>query len=92
MDCGIEKGWHCLQVRDYFIFHDLFILCHPLNCCFVCLPTHRIGSLQPGDVLLAIDGQSLEGASPRDAADMLSRAFRDVITLTVRKDNPNSFS
>ena len=48
----------------------------------------RMGMLQPGDVLLAINGQSLENTNLREAAQMLKNAGK-VVTLQVSKDNPN---
>ena len=46
----------------------------------------RMGMLQSGDVLLAVNGESLENATLRDAAKMLRNAG-DVVTLTVSKES-----
>ena len=51
-------------------------------------PPPRMGMLQPGDVLLAINEQSLDNATLRDAANLLKDAG-DVVTLKVSKDNAN---
>ena len=48
----------------------------------------RMGMLQPGDVLLAINGQSLENTNLREAAQLLKNAGK-IVTLLVSKDNPN---
>ena len=45
-----------------------------------------MGILQSGDVLLAVNGESLENATLRDAAKML-RNTGDVVTLTVSKES-----
>lgn len=44
-----------------------------------------MGMLQPGDVLLSINGQSLERANLHDAAQLL-KAAGDVVVLSVCKD------
>ncbi len=44
-----------------------------------------MGLLRPGDVLLAINDQSLEQATLRDGADLLQRAG-DVVLLKVSKE------
>ena len=46
----------------------------------------RMGMLQSGDVLLAVNGESLDQATLRDAAKMLRNAG-DVVTLTVSKES-----
>ena len=46
----------------------------------------RMGMLQSGDMLLAINGESLENATLRDAAKMLRNAG-NVVTLTVSKES-----
>ena len=46
----------------------------------------RMGMLQSGDMLLAVNGESLENATLRDAAKMLRNAG-DVVTLTVSKES-----
>ena len=45
-----------------------------------------MGMLQSGDVLLAVNGESLDQATLRDAAKMLRNAG-DVVTLTVSKES-----
>ena len=45
-----------------------------------------MGMLQSGDMLLAINGESLENATLRDAAKMLRNAG-NVVTLTVSKES-----
>ena len=45
----------------------------------------RIGSLKPGDVILAINEESLKSATLQDAAALLKSAG-SVVTLTVSKD------
>ena len=44
--------------------------------------------LQPGDVLLSINDQSLENANLHDAAQLL-KTTGSVVTLKVSKDNTN---
>jgi C-terminal processing protease CtpA/Prc len=46
---------------------------------------YRIGSLKAGDVILAINGQSLENATLQDAADLLKNSG-DVVILRISKD------
>ena len=45
-----------------------------------------MGMLQPGDVLLAVNGESLSNATLRDAAKMLRNAG-DIVTLTISKES-----
>ena len=52
---------------------------------------HRMGSLQPGDAILAIDGHSLESSAPIDAANLLKNTG-NIITLAMRRDSLSSFS
>ncbi|XP_061430252.1 glutamate receptor-interacting protein 1-like isoform X3 [Lethenteron reissneri] len=47
---------------------------------------HRIGTLEPGDRLLAIDQVHLENASMADAAQVL-RQSEDLVKLKIRKDD-----
>ncbi|XP_032828405.2 glutamate receptor-interacting protein 1-like isoform X2 [Petromyzon marinus] len=47
---------------------------------------HRIGTLEPGDRLLAIDQVHLENASMADAAQVL-RQCEDLVKLKIRKDD-----
>ena len=51
-------------------------------------PLSRMGMLQPGDVLLAINDQSLESANLRDAAQLLKNAG-EIVALQISKDNTN---
>lgn len=51
----------------------------------------RVGALQPGDELLRVDGNSLETATPADAA-LLLKCSGNVVVLTVRKCNPTDIS
>ena len=44
-----------------------------------------VGSLKPGDVILAINGRSLGNATLQEAAEML-KTSADVVTLTISKD------
>ena len=45
----------------------------------------RTGTLEPGDVLLAIDGKSLGGATLHHAVKLL-KATTDIVTLQISKD------
>jgi C-terminal processing protease CtpA/Prc len=45
----------------------------------------RMGTLKPGDVILAINGQSMEDCNLREAAHALRNAG-DVVTLTISKE------
>ena len=45
-----------------------------------------MGTLKPGDVILAINGQSLESCNLREAAQMLRNAG-DIVTLTISKES-----
>ena len=48
----------------------------------------RTGMLHPGDVLLAVNNQSLESANVQDAAQLLNNAG-EIVTLQISKDNVN---
>ena len=50
-----------------------------------------MGMLQSGDVLLAVNGESLENATLRDAVGMLRNAG-EIVTLTVSKESGKSFT
>ena len=50
---------------------------------FFCI--FRTGTLEPGDVLLAIDGKNLEGATLQHAVELL-KSSGDVVTLQISKD------
>lgn len=45
----------------------------------------RMGTLTPGDVILAINGRSLEQCNLREAAHILRNAG-DIVTLTISKE------
>ena len=49
-----------------------------------------MGMLQCGDVLLAVNGESLETATLRDAVRML-RSAGGLVTLTVNKESGKSY-
>ena len=72
----------CLQPRELWFIdfnHVPFTKSSSLR-----LLTFRMGTLKPGDVILAINGQSLEHCNLREAAHALRNAG-DVVTLTVSK-------
>jgi C-terminal processing protease CtpA/Prc len=46
---------------------------------------HRTGTLEPGDVLLAVDGKSLKGATLHHAVKLL-KTTADIVTLQISKD------
>ena len=50
-----------------------------------CPSLDSVGSLKPGDVILAINGRSLGNATLQDAAELLKTSM-DVVTLTISKD------
>ncbi|CAB1353218.1 unnamed protein product, partial [Coregonus sp. 'balchen'] len=51
--------------------------------------SHRTGTLEPGDKLLAIDNIRLETCSMEDACQILEQA-EDLVKLKIRKDEDNS--
>ena len=50
----------------------------------------RIGSLKPGDILLAVNDDTLVNKTPFDAVDMLKNSG-DMVTLTVRRERLSTF-
>ena len=50
----------------------------------------RIGSLKPGDILLAVNDHTLVNKTPFDAVDMLKNSG-DMVTLTVRREKLSTF-
>ena len=51
----------------------------------------RVGSLQPGDIILAINGESLDNSTHHDAIELL-QGSEDTVTLTMMRASTNDFS